>query len=60
MESLGLRSLTKQTIATAGKSITGDGTPVDPLQLVNDEINPGNSEYYGKGCGQLLRVAKTK
>lgn len=47
MESLGLRSLTKQTIATAGKSITGDGTPVDPLQLVNDEINPGNSEYYG-------------
>jgi len=47
VESLGLRSLTKQTIATAGKSITGDGTPVDPLQLVNDEINPGNSEYYG-------------
>lgn len=47
MESLGLRSLTKETIATAGKSITGDGTPVSPLQLVNDEINPGNSEYYG-------------
>jgi hypothetical protein len=47
VESLGLRSLTKETIATAGKSITGDGTPVSPLQLVNDEINPGNSEYYG-------------
>ncbi len=47
MESLGLRSLTKETIATAGKSITGDGTPVSPLQLVNDEINPGVSEYYG-------------
>jgi len=45
--SLGLRSLTKETIATAGKSVTGDGTAVSPLQLVNDEINPGVSEYYG-------------
>ncbi len=47
MQSLGLRSLTKETIATAGKSVTGNGTAADPLQLVNDEINPGNSEYYG-------------
>ena len=52
MLSLGLRSLTKETIATAGKSITGDGTAVSPLELVNDEVNPGPSEYYGtNGAG---------
>lgn len=32
---------------TVADSITGTGAPLSPLELVNDNAAPGNSQYYG-------------
>lgn len=32
---------------TVADSITGTGAPASPLELVNDALAPGNSQYYG-------------
>jgi len=38
---------TSGSTVNSTNSVTGDGSVGDPLQLVNDNVAPGNSYYYG-------------